>query len=96
MSFAGPDDTRLVFLPFDQVHAGKGHCDVIRDCWWVVDPERGLLFYQRNRSGKLRSASPQCNRNESIARSIQRRLYPWAEVRQVPLVMLPINVSDYA
>lgn len=95
---APPDDPRLVFMPFDQVVAANGICAIIRDHWWSSDPERGLIFWQTEcrREGKLIGASAQCNRDEGTARLLQQRLYPWAELRFEPLVIQPINVSDYA
>ncbi|UXN70929.1 hypothetical protein N8A98_07000 [Devosia neptuniae] len=93
------DDPRLVYLPETNVMDVKGHCDVIRNRWWVVHPERGLIFWQpetRRRKGQLTGAAPQCNSDETITRRVIAKLYPWAEVKQVPLVLLPISMSDYA
>jgi hypothetical protein len=91
------DDPRLVFMPFDQVAAAKGFCNVVRDRWFVVHPERGLLFFQtdKRRIGKLLGAAAQCNANKQIATRIRDKMYPWAEVRQFALVMEPIAAGDF-
>ena len=83
-----PDDPRLVYMSEDEASAASGLCAVLRDRWFVVHPERGLVFFQFKRGGGLRGASPQCNSNENIARSIAR-MYPWAEVRLIPFVLVP-------
>ncbi len=93
-----PDDPRMVYLPEADVLKASGHCGVMRDRWFCVHPERGLIFWQpdtRKRKGSLTGASPQCNSNESISQSIQAKLYPWAEVKFIPMVIVPIDVGDY-
>lgn len=79
----------ISYIPFDDVLKGSrhGHADVLRDRWWACHPTRGLIIF--------RKSSPQCNPNQEIALSLMMRLYPWAEVRQIPLVLLPHNCKDY-
>lgn len=78
----------LRYLPLDEVvtEPGNGHWEVWAKCWWAYQPGKGLILYGNN---------PQCNRNESIARSIQKSLYPDAEVIFMPTVCLPHNCNDY-
>lgn len=92
-----PDDGRLVYLPEDMVTSANGMCQVLRDRWFSVHPERGLLFWQdeRRRKGQLKGASPQCNGSEVIADTLRTQMYPWAETRFYPLVLLPIHLNDY-
>lgn len=45
-----------------------------------------LLFFRK---------SPQCNRNESIARSVTAKCHPGAEVIFVPRVYLKHDCGDY-
>jgi hypothetical protein len=90
-----PDDPRLVYLPLDKLDTRSGLVDVIRDRWWACHPERGLLLYNNHRRGQLAGASPQCNGDERISRMLNEKQYPWAEIRFVPLVLLPINPNDY-
>jgi hypothetical protein len=88
----------LVFMPEDEVLSANGICQVLRNQWFSVDLEKGLAFYQsdKRRAGQLRGASPQCNSSEHTARSLNQRLYPDFEVKLIPLVLLPIEVKDYA
>jgi len=48
----------------------------VNNYWIVVD--ECLLFYKKT--------SPQCNLNKEIAEKVRDKLYPGAEVRQIPLV----------
>ena len=92
-----PDDPRLVYLPETSLLAANGMVQVLRDRWFSVHPERGLIFWQaeQRRFGQLKGASPQCNSGEAIARSLATQLYPWAETRFYALVLLPIDLRDY-
>lgn len=62
--------------PISRVTIPFDGATVMTDRWWVVEDER-VLFWGH---------SPQCNSIESIARYIQKRLYPEAEVRFIPAV----------
>lgn len=86
-----PNDPRYVFMTEADVLKAGGSVDAIRNRWWSVHPEKGLRFWQsmRGRQGKLEGASPQCNSNEEIV------LSQGDEVKFIPLVLAPINVSDY-
>lgn len=90
-------DWRIVYLPENEAIAARGVTDAIRDAWWCVHPDKGLMFWQplAKRKGKVLGAAPQCNANESITRLIMAKTYPWADVKQVPLVLCPIDVRDY-
>lgn len=58
--------------------------------WWVVVDECVLMHRGRN---------PQCNSDERVARMLQKRLYPDAEVRQLPIVYMPYKYdceAEYA
>lgn len=90
-----PSDERYVFMPEDQILAARGsaYAQVIRDHFWSVHPEKGLRFWQGTRGRKgLVGASPQANSNESIVR---RLLCQGDQVKQIPLVLAPINIGDY-
>jgi hypothetical protein len=91
------DDPRLVYLAEADVLAANGMVQVIRDSWFSIHPERGLMFWQteKRRQGQLRGASPQCNSNEDLATMLKGKLYPWAETKFFPLVLLPVNIADY-
>lgn len=91
------DDWRLVFMTESDVTAASGMCMAMRDRWFSVHPERGLLFWQdeKRRKGQVKGASPQCNGAEAIARDLADKMYPWAETRFYPLVLMPIDHRDY-
>lgn len=88
-----PDNPSLVFIPIEQASIPpKGLIVHFKDHWWSHHPEKGLIFYQ-GRPGKFqksrrRNLAPQCNPVESTARYLCKKMYPWAEVIQVPSVFL--------
>lgn len=92
-----PDDKRLVYMPEDQVLSTNGFCVTIRERWFAVHPERGLVFWQpeSRRKDKLTGAVPQCVYKREIIENVISRLYPWAEPKQFPLVLAPIRPQDY-
>lgn len=85
------DESRLCFRTLAEATTPKNGYVVMLDHWWVTCPERGLVFYRSpgERAGAL--GSPQCNRNESITRTVIARLWPQFEVTFVPLVYLPMR-----
>lgn len=76
------------YLPLDKATAepGEGTWEVYTDRWWAHEPGKGLLFFRK---------SPQCNRNENIARHVAERCHPDAEVIFVPRVYLKHDCGDY-
>lgn len=84
MAVMDPDDERLSYIPLDRATRTKGIVYAVHDAWWSVHPERGLVMY--------RNHSPQYNHSESISRDFTTRLYPWAEVRQIPLVLVKVSI----
>lgn len=92
-----PDDWRLVYMPETDIEKASGICNVMRDRWFMVHPERGLLFYQSNRrrKGQLRGASAQCNTDKAVVERLRQELWPWAELRFYERVIVPIDLGDY-
>lgn len=78
----------IKYLPLEEVETspGEGLWDILTNRWWAYEPGKGLLFY-----GK----SPQCNRNESIARKVQESCHPDAELLFVERVCLRHDCGDY-
>lgn len=78
---------KITYLPLDQATAepGDGVWEVWVDCWWSYEKPKGLLFF---------SKTPQCNRNESIARTVNQH-HPGAEIIFVPRVYVRHNCGDY-
>jgi hypothetical protein len=97
-----PDDDFL-FLPVDQVTAPeKGlYFQLYANAWWAVHAERGLVFFnpKSKRTGRRRFSylgAPQCNVIEKLARGVSRDHLPFeVEIRQFPVVFVPVNLSDY-
>lgn len=88
------DDPRLRFLSLEKAaEPVDGFCRIIKDRWWCVHPERGLIFFSLNK--RHRPGSPQCNASEQLARSIGLKLYPWAEIRHMPVVYMDADPRDY-
>ncbi len=86
-----PDDWRIKFVPVEEaIVPPPGLIEHLQDYHWVVHPERGLVFWVIRKHH-----SPQCNRDRSITASFCEKMYPWAEVRQIPSVFRQINVNDY-
>lgn len=89
MSALSENDPRLVFVPLEKaVIPPSGLIEHFKDRFWAVHPVKGLVFWDK------RHMAPQCNGNESIARTM-RRMYPWAEIKFISSVFRKINPSDY-
>lgn len=92
-----PDDRRLVYMKEADILAAQGACFALRNLFFAVHPQHGLVFWQTNpkRKGELQGSHPQGNHSEATARTLAGKLYPWAEIRHYPLVLWPIKISDY-
>lgn len=95
-----------VFLPLVEATAPTSGSFFQRyaDHWWAVHPDRGLLFYNpvNSRTGRRRHGrygSPQCNSVERITRMVAAKsaemLWPGVEIRLIPVVWVPVSISDY-
>jgi hypothetical protein len=87
------DDERLRFVPCEKARTPKDglvHC--LLDRWWVIHPEKGIVFWRPSGKGE---GSPQCNSNREITESLAARMYPWARVELIPMVMYQIDPQDY-
>lgn len=84
-------ETDFTYLPLDQAlapHRSTSLVAVLRDRYWAIHPERGLLFYVGR--GRRGGCSPQCNNSQEIV----KRLCPdFAEVRFLPLALVPVSIS---
>lgn len=93
MAIVERDDPRLKFVLLDKLATPPGGLiEHLKDRYWVVDPERGAVFY---RIGKRDGWAPQCNSNESVTKVIVERMHPWAEVVLVPSAFRRIDPQDY-
>jgi hypothetical protein len=84
-------------MPFEDIHKAGGIVTHIKDSWWACHPEKGLAFFPYNikKSARLEDSSPQCNRNENIARRLTEQLWPEAEVRFFESVLVPTDPRNY-
>lgn len=82
----GLDYKNLSYIARQDVMKAEGLCNVLKERYWCVDPEKGLMFY---------NGSQQCHTNKKIAENLQQRLYPHAEVEYHSIVLVPINPRDY-
>lgn len=91
------DDPRLVFIPLDEVEKATGLCDIRDNYHCLYVPEKGVVLWQLDpkRRGTAKGASLMGNKMMSIAQSIQKHHYPWAEIKLIPRIIIPINPSDY-
>lgn len=89
-----PDDPRLVYRK-EEEHSSppEGIIEHIKDHFWLVHPERGLVFWKFSPTSSHQK--PLCNKTREIAET-NLRFCPWAELRQVPSFFWKINPRDYA
>lgn len=85
MSFI-EDNEHLVFVSEESLDlAVPGQLTAIVMQWWAVHPQRGLILWRRPRQDLF---YPQTNVHQDVAEKLTKDLYPWAEVKQIPLVLL--------
>jgi len=76
---ADETDPRFSFVPIcaaTEPRSGRAYADY----WWAVHPTRGLIVCDY---------APQCNADRRVGEHVAAGLYPWAEIRQIPLVFTP-------
>lgn len=90
---------KMRMFPIEKMTTPKqGMFNIYLDRYWVVVSNDNILFYGEDRSPY---ASPQCNANEEIARSVAVSSVSFLgddveyEVRHLPVVYVPINLHDY-
>jgi len=80
-------DARLSFVPIEKATKPQSGMHMIYcDYWWIVHPKKGLIFYGKH--------APQCNFSKEAIEGVRLRLYPWAEVKMVPVVFVKVNQFD--
>lgn len=88
-----------VFIPFEKAYFPReGVFDHYVDKYWLVHPEKGLAFYNpKNRNGNRsrKFGAPQCNDSKAIVYSVAKHAEWPHEIRQIPLVFVPIDMSEY-
>lgn len=89
------DDPRLVFVPIETAIKPPGGIIMhLVKRWWSMHPQKGIIFWRPDKKVRY-PGFPQCNSQETLARDICNRLYPWAEVRFLESVFYHIDPHDY-
>lgn len=71
---------KVFYVPYTTATSPlDGRC--ICNAYWVIHPTLGLAFYGDG-------ASPQCNTDERVTRSIAKKIYPGHEVQRVGAVYM--------
>jgi hypothetical protein len=94
------NEEQLIYLPFSEINKASGICQVVRNAYWITHPDKGLVFYSRantNKNKDIKKASPQYNMNRTISEKFNESCFNnQMEVRFIDLVVIPVNVNDYA
>lgn len=70
--------------------APSGIYTVYRNFWWVMHPTKEEVAFWRTKAHKLSGLlHPQANQCVNVATTVRDRMYPWARVVQVPIVIQP-------
>lgn len=68
---------KIKLIPLDELETPKTGYRVIAGYYWVVKDGCAMSYGLHN--------APQCNMNEGVAKRLQEKLYPDAEVVQIPV-----------
>lgn len=95
---ANLDENKYLKVPIDQLTEPPNELNQpYKDYWWIVTPEREILFYsiRPNRRRKNSLGAPQCNADERCAEAVRKKLYPTCTIEQIPIVFVPISPDDF-
>jgi hypothetical protein len=68
----------------------SGIYTIYRNYWWIHHPEEEKIAFRRIMASKLNGfLYPQGNQREDVISMIRDRMYPWARVLRVPIVIQP-------
>ena len=84
------DLSKFNHVPIAEITTPSGGRIVYPESWWVVTPEREVLFYTKHKD----HVSPQCNTNRQIVDGWIEN-FPNCTVERLPLVYLKHNCNDY-
>ena len=78
---------RRFFVPFEKAKTlSDGVFEHLENRWWVCCPERGILYHNHGHG-----FTPQCHRDEDMARRLYQKIYPDLEIRFLPSVFHQLN-----
>jgi len=82
---------RLRYLSFDQASTPTDHSLPIVNHYWLVHPDKGLVFYQSDRY----AIAPQANSNLLITNKINNKMYAnfEFEVRLINVAYVPLKLN---
>lgn len=85
-----------IYMPESDVLKSTGIVMHVKDHYWAVDPDRGLIFYIRQPSAldaPFRNASPQSNKDRVTIERLAGRSWPDAVIKFIPSVLYPVTVD---
>lgn len=84
---------KVKLWPLDKATTPRnGVFQVYVNYWWSVKDE-SLMFYRPK--GMRGFGSAQCNAKRELAERLNADLYPEAEVRQIPVVYIPVERGEF-
>lgn len=90
------NENNYIYLPESDALISSGIVNAMRDRYWLVHKEKGLIFYKSKFHHGLREAHPQCNSNVKVVESLfKHHDKNMVEIKFIPLVLKPVNVEDY-
>lgn len=79
------DEAKYVYLPWEKVTDPHGYlCEVFKKQWWIVHPEKGLVFWEDRNGWKF----PQTNKD---FRAFDRGVFPdipGLVLRHIPMALV--------
>jgi hypothetical protein len=75
------------YLSVEDAEKPTQGAEVWLDHWWIVDPEKGLIFYH--------GYAPQCNSDKRITDAIEAKGQFHGEVKQIPIVYIPRHLQNH-
>lgn len=85
------NNDQIVYIRESDFSAPKDGYTAYVNHWWCYVEGRGLMFYRVAR--KMKYLSPQCNSDKDVATIVRDKLYPWADLRFVPVLYLPQELT---
>ncbi len=82
---------KIRFIPLEELETPKTGYQAMVGYFWVIKDGCAMAYCRFG--NKENTGSPQCNMNETIAKRLKEKLYPDAEVVQVPVAFWPLDLE---